>query len=370
MSERKLKFLVGGGVVGVLVLIVGLVIWITCVPSYNVPKFVEIEPHQTAFLLPMDWDDQGDAQQKFDSVEFLKKKKVAGRRVQVPRKWVQMGRMPSTGEYMDTVKVLLVDRTPVVREWQDDAGRGTSVNNDSIDVTSKDGIAFSFAFTVTANISEEDTATYLYNYRSKDLAAVVDNEIRARVQSVATNYCTQQTMDVLRGQQNEIIKSMVLDMEQYYKERGITLSNLGIIGRFKYQNEEVQKAVDAIFVAQQQEDVNIAKEKAQSKENDRLKLEAEGKAVAAKIEATGKADAAREEATGKAEAIKSMADAKSYELEKATKDKDFYMELLKFDIERKRLEIWDGKYPLYYMIGNGDKNTLLIPTPKITEDKK
>lgn len=363
--DKSSKGLVIGGISAFVFVFLLLVYWVVFVPPYNEPKFVEIEPHETAFILPMDWDQSGDAQKKFNSVEFLAKKKVAGRRVQIPKKWVQNGRWPSTGYYQDTVRVVKVSRTPVVREWVDSPNRGSSKSNDSIDATSKDSIAFSFGFTATAYVEESNTAAYLYNYRNRDLSSVMDQEIRAGVQSGATEFCTGVTMDLLRGQQNEIVGNIKKNTVEFFKERGITLTNMNIVGRFKYENPKVQSAVDDIFVAQQMEDVNVAKGKAQIKENERLKMEAEGVAVAAKIKAEGLADAAEAEAAGKAKAIRELADAKAYELTQAVKDKDFYLQLMSFDLEKKRLERWDGQYPTYWFNGAAGKgNSLLIPTPR------
>ena len=68
-----------------------------------------------------------------------------------------------------------------------------------------------------------------------------------------------------------------------------------------------------------------------------------------------------------------MADAKAYELEKLEENPEAYILLKKLELETKRLEVWDGQYPTYY-IGSplegmiGEKLNLFLPaTPKPAE---
>lgn len=63
-----------------------------CLRPYEVPEFVTITPSQTAFLIPLDTVDK---QQQVASEEFLKNAQVATKRVQIPHKWVQEGRLPT-----------------------------------------------------------------------------------------------------------------------------------------------------------------------------------------------------------------------------------------------------------------------------------
>ena len=108
----------------VLLMVVMVSVLSGCRRPYNTPQFVTIEANQTAFVIPLEGatSDQG----QFESVDFLKKSQVATKRIEVPRKWVQTGRYDWQGEYMDTVRVIVVDRFPETREWLSDTTRGTS----------------------------------------------------------------------------------------------------------------------------------------------------------------------------------------------------------------------------------------------------
>jgi regulator of protease activity HflC (stomatin/prohibitin superfamily) len=81
------------------------------------------------------------------------------------------------------------------------------------------------------------------------------------------------------------------------------------------------------------------------------------------LAAEGKAMAAQKEAQGKAEAIKAVADAQAYEIEKALESEDFYLRLKQLELEEKRMEKWDGRYPNYLMnLGeSGSFSSLILP---------
>ena len=84
------------------------------------------------------------------------------------------------------------------------------------------------------------------------------------------------------------------------------------------------------------------------------------------LAAEGKAMAAQKEAEGKAEAIKSVADAQAYEIEKALESEDFYLRLKQLELEEKRLEKWDGRYPTNLLsLGGIDVSSVILPLPEM-----
>lgn len=212
-----------------------------CVKPYNTPKFVEIKPNQTAFVIPLEGktSDQG----KFESEEFLKDSQVATKRIQVSRKWVQTGRFNHQGEWVDTVRVLVVDRYPETREW---SGK-TAFVGESID-----SIKFEQGISATAQILEEDTATFLYQYSGKTLTEVMDKEIRNKIGSVLLEKYGTLSIDEVRASKQSVIDFVRKQVEPYFKERGITLSNIGYIGDLKYLQADIQEAINKDFKAQQE----------------------------------------------------------------------------------------------------------------------
>lgn len=335
-------FVLGIGVVG-------------CKP-YDVPEYHEIATSETAILVPLEGDTQKQA--VFESEALLKKHLVSVKRVQIPHRWVSTGRLWWVGEWQPTMRLIKVDRKPVTREWTSDQSSGTSHKNEAIWVESSDSVGFSTGVTCTARIVDHgDSIKFLYNYSGVTLEQIMDTEVRARVQKVMADFAAGYSMDELRPKKKEMMAEVEKDVVPFFADRGITITTLGQFGGFTYENPEVQKAIDDVFKAQQDEQVAKAEHKAQLERNKAVKLKADGLAEAAKAEAKGKA-----------EAIQSIADAKAYEIHKAEKSLETYLKLKQLEIESQRLEKWDGKYPLYYLGSGGDNMPrLILPSPTVSK---
>ena len=65
-----------------------------CKP-YDRPEFIEIDTSETGFLIPLEGNT--DKQVAFESEHYLNECKVATKRVQIPHRWVQTGRMYWSG---------------------------------------------------------------------------------------------------------------------------------------------------------------------------------------------------------------------------------------------------------------------------------
>jgi len=336
-------------------------LWATgCVAPYDVPEFVEIETSESAFLIPLEGDTA--KQTAFSSEELLEKQKIAVKRVQIPHRWVQTGRMSNDGEWMDTVRLVKVDRRPVTRSWTASGGTGTSNKNEAVWVESADSVGFSTGFSCTAYVQEKDASKFLYMYTSKSLADVMDSEIRTKIQEGAAEVAAKYDLDDLRRKKQEIIDQVRERTIPFFEQRGITITAIAMFGGFTYENPKVQEAIDKTVQDQQLKVSAEARREAQETENKTIKLAAEAKAEAERIEAEGRAAA-----------IKAVADAKAYEIEKATQDSKFYLSLKQIEVEMKKLEKWDGRYPQYLMTtggeGGGSPN-MLLQVPTIPGEKK
>lgn len=208
-----------------------------CRKPYNTPEFVTIEANQTAFVVPLEGATSDQAQ--FESVDFLKAAQVATKRIEVPHKWVQTGRRGWSGEWMDTVRVIVVDRAPATREW---ASEGAFIGE------SKDSVKFNQGMSATAQILEEDTATFLYQYAGKPLAEVTDSEVRNKIGSVLLEKYSTMTIADIRADKTSVIDHVRKQVEPYFKAKGITLSNIGYIGDMKYLQAEIQEAINKKFI--------------------------------------------------------------------------------------------------------------------------
>jgi len=320
---------------------------IGCVKKVRVDPIKEIKNNETAFVVPLEGANKT-GQAQFGSIEYLEQAKVATKRIVIPQRWRKTGRFGWQGEWIPTMKVITVDRTPVTRQWTPDENTGTTQNNESIQVESADSVGFSVGFGCTAMVEESNTATFLYYYPSGSLARVMDTEIRERIQKVAAIECAKDELDTLRDKKNTIQKAVEDDVVSFYAKVGVTIRTVSMFGGFLYENEEIQKAIDDVFIAQQEKTVAKALLDAQADKN--LRLEQEG---------AGEAKKAIKIAEGEAQALRLVNDAA-----KEANENPFFLELKKLEVELKRLDVWDGKYPQWYMGGgSGDGLDVLVTPP-------
>lgn len=332
----------------------------SCTPP-NIPKIANIDPNETAFLVPLEGDRE--KQVKFDSESFLEKNKISVGRVELPQRWRKTGRLWFDGEYIPTVMLVKVNRAPVTVQWEastDKNGKTVRAANDnSIWIESKDSVGFSVGFNVSAYIKAEDASKFLYMYAGRELKDVMNTEIHGRVMEVAQTFAAAQPLDTLREQKAEMSQSIQTDVTAFFKERGITITNIGMFGGFAYENEKIQSAIDEVFVAQQMKNTTKASLDAQNSINEKLISEAKARATAAQEEATGKAQAYVVEAKGKADAIQleviALQNAQSNPL---------YIEVQKLNVSKEFNTKWDGKLPTQY-IGT-DKVTTLMGIPDMS----
>jgi hypothetical protein len=306
------------------VLVVGVSTLSGCgmVKPYDKPEFVEIKPNQTAFVIPLEGktSDQG----KFDSEAYLKEAQVASKRIEVPHKWVKTGKWRGSGKYMDTVRVIVVDRYPETREWKD----GNSYIGES-----KDSVKFNQGLSATAQILEDDTAKFLYQYSGKDLKTVMDKEIRNYIGSVLLERYSTSDIAKIRADKSDVIKYVRDKVTPYFKEKGITLSNIGYIGDMQYTDPAIQTAINKKFNAE------------------------EDKKAQATINAKNEEQAASElaQAKKKAQAMKTLSEMKELEIQ-----------------ETIAKGLADGKLKLPETLVIGEDGNMLfdIPTKSKTEESK
>jgi hypothetical protein len=320
-----------------------------CVKAYDTPEYKEIDTSETGFLIPLEGD--GVSQVRFQSEDYLKQRKVAAKRVQITHRWSQEGRLPNSGRWIPTVRLIKVNRSPVTREWAttqtSTAGGATQRADKAIWIESGDSVGFSMGFTCTAFIPEEEASRFLYWYPSGSLADVMDKEVRARIQQAAGEVAAKYPLDGLRSRKQEIADAVKTDVTNFFTARGVVITTVGMFGGMTYENPEIQKSIDQTFVAQQLKVVSEAKFQAQQKENDRLVLEANGIAEKSRREAQGQADARKTAAAGEAEAIRLINTAAT-----EAQQNPLLLQLKGLEVEKARIEKWDGRYPQMWLGAN------------------
>jgi len=137
-----------------------------------------------------------------------------------------------------------------------------------------------------------------------------------------------------------------LGVVDYFKLKGITITNIGMFEGFRYDNPEIQKAIDNVFRAQQERQVALAEKDAQTERNNVIALAA-----------TAEADKMTTLAKAKAAAI----EMETVALTKASSVPLFAQKLL--------LEKWNGAYPQIFSGGIGSDPTLLLSVPNLAGAK-
>jgi len=331
----------------VLVLFLSVAINGCIITPYHAPVFNTIKNNETAFVIPLDGDTKNQA--KFFSEEYLNSAKVAKKRVELPHRFVKKGRSITpwiNGEWIPTIDVLVVNRSPITCEWTGDPSSGTEKKNQALSAESKDSIGVSSGFCLTAWIEEVDASTFLYKFQTSGLATVVNGPIRQTIQAEYTNNCSKYNLNELREMKEEITAAIRAVVIPKYKAMGITIDpSLGLVGGFEYENKNIQTAIDQVFIDQQLQRSAKAKMESQATENKTLLGIRTNEAEMAKAQAIGEANAIREKAKGEANAIKEVA--------KALADAGpAYLTLKEIEVKKAAAILWDGKTPNILSVGS------------------
>ena len=251
-----------------LVIVMACTLFTGCRRPYDKPEFVTIEASQTAFLIPLVGDST--TQSAFESEELLLDHKVATKEIQIPHRWVQTGRRHWAGNWRPSSVLIVVERKPVSRSWESGNSAAESANR-AIFGGSSDNIGIYVGMNCTAMIEEKDAAKFLYRYNNTPLETIIDTDIKKMVEdrfNVETAKYTSTELGAKKGEIMEAVKAYVIP---YFKEYGITITVLGLKEDISYENEEIQKAIDAKFASEQEliiqqnkNEANIAKAQAEA----------------------------------------------------------------------------------------------------------
>ncbi len=327
-----------------------------CWRPFEPVKLEVVAPNEEAFLLPYVGD--GKKQESSNNEEYLKANLVYTKQVKIPQQWVPRGyeTLGPNGEWKDAAVLVKVDKSPVTREWTADPNSGTSDRNEAIWVMTSDQVEFSTGWTITARIETRDDAVlFLHNYPNGSLVKVLDSEVRSKLQAVFGLEVTDLPMEELRKSATPHIQSTTTQVEEFFKSRGITITNLGISGGFIYKDKTILDTMVKVFNAEQEKSVAAAESAAQEERNKKIIFEA-----------TGKADALLKTKKAEADGIKLVADAKMYELQKAGEQLEAYVSLKQLELQKELLLKWDGAYPTYFIGGtSGGSPNMLLQLPPL-----
>lgn len=322
----------------------------SCMKPVRVDPIKEINPNETAFVVPLEAGTEN--QEKLESVEFLKQSQVAAKRIVIPQRERKVGRWDYEIEWIPTVRVLTVNRTPVTRSWITSLAEDPRASNANRDfgVESKDSIGFSVGVNVSAFIEETDAAKYLYYYRGDDLSEVMDRNVRERVHTVLHGEFTSLTLQEAKTAKEAIVTALREDVVAHFKTYGITITSIGLAEGMTFEQPEIQQSINDAYVAEMR--VESAKQltKQQQETNNRVVAEAEGKTKEQAeinkrllLEAEGQAAAAKK--------FQEAAEARTALVELEVKK-------IHAEAEKTKAGKWDGRMPNFMAGGNGGGNFL------------
>lgn len=287
-----------------LVSVITLGIIVSCGPA-KVEQLVNIEANETAFLVPLEGAGKS-GQNKFMSEEYLNTAKVATKRISLPLRKYDTGRMWWDYEWIPTMKVIKVNRQPVTREWTGKEDTGTAGRDEALWVESLDSIGFGVGVNTTAMVKEEDSAKFLYYFAGKGLGVVVDENVRGKVNSVLSREFASYDLEKGRGMKNQIFKIAADETIDSFNKMGVTITNLGLAEGLIYADVEIQQAINDKFKAEMQIQIEEQNNKAQVQINTRNVAIAAALAAAKVKKAEGMISIEKAKATAATEFAKSI----------------------------------------------------------------
>lgn len=324
-------------------------------------RFVEIAPNETAYVVPLEGASKSD-QGKFDSVAFLDERKVATKRIRIPTRKQETGYFPGDYKWIETVRVIRVDRTPVTREWTAPPDQRTSSKDDALHLESRDSIGFRIGCTITAHIDEGDTSAFLYHLSGKTLTEVVDTNVRSYVQTELMQLFGSEMLSDCLTRKGEFFRTVAKKAADEFKTKGVTIDFFGMQDGIEFDNSSIQEVIDRKFKAENEESIARNETAAQTERNKQRVEAAKGEAQAKLEEAKGAALASIEAAEAEAKQRKLRAEATAYEIatkaEAEAKGNGLRAKALEGEgglrmVTLSQVERWDGKLPLYSFGGQG-----------------
>jgi hypothetical protein len=225
-------------------------------------------PNESAFFIP-DVGDNKSSQVSFGSEAYLAERKIAAKRFEIPHTKLGNSGLWSNF-YVPAGRLIIVDRTPVSREWVKQPHRGSDKTDQSFPCQSSEGLDITVGIAIGASVYEENAARFLFRfgvnpptgdrsdpaviftsvYQGKSLAQVMDGPVRSRVQSLVCDEMTSRTLDENNKHAATIMADISKKVGDYMATVGITLDFIGWADTFEFDHA-VQASIDRRYIATQ-----------------------------------------------------------------------------------------------------------------------
>ncbi len=231
------------------------------------PEYREVMPNETAFLIP-EVGENKTGQAAFMSEAYLTEKKVAMKRVQIPHTLI---RNPGWAYdyYVPAARLMIVDRSPVSREWVSANDRGTSLRDQGIRFETAESVTLRTGIVISAFVKEEDAPKFVYwfgarqlkgdpsdpqvNFASviygKSLADVIDENVHRTVQATMAKEFGRRSTDQAIHDKATVIEAVEKEVKRVFEPMGITITTLGYAEGLTFDNPKIQESIDMTFMA-------------------------------------------------------------------------------------------------------------------------
>ncbi len=228
--------------------------------------FIEVAPNETAFVIPLEGSTED--QKRVLSVDYLNKSKIATKRIFLPLRKVDTGRWWFNYQYVPTMRVITVDRKPIRLIWEAlDGPNGTKNAGTGIRVESRDSIGFTVGIDITAHITEEDAALFLYSFPTGDLSKILNDTIKSKSTEILSREFAKYNLEgqkVVYDKDGKLVKEaemgareqkgIIVDVARaelvdYFKSQGVTIDTFGLVGGLWYDDNAIQEAINANFAS-------------------------------------------------------------------------------------------------------------------------
>ncbi len=155
----------------------------------------------------------------------------------------------------------------MTREWTQSKETGTAGKNEAIAVESVESINFHVGINTTANILEDDAATYLYWFGETPLSTIMDQNVRGYIQSLLSLSFGKTSLEDCKKQKGRIIAEAGAAATEHFKTLGINIMNLGGSEGLLYDQDGIQDAINRAAIADKNIEVAQKEKLAQDEVN-------------------------------------------------------------------------------------------------------
>jgi len=227
------------------------------VRPYNKPSVVQVETNESAFLVDM----RSDAAVTTDSMTLIQRKDII-----IDGYWIQTGRLPISGHYRPTQRVLVVPRRPVEVQWNGNNG------NPVVRAVSSESVGFQVPLVLNATIqTDEDALKYLNWFRSNNnidggamnnvreeaeaLEITLNRVVFPVINNVLSSMFLEKTIIEAESHRVEFVKQAFEAAKEEAYKYGITLLILSSTDGLLYDDSEFQNRINQLAVAKMRENV-------------------------------------------------------------------------------------------------------------------